>query len=694
MVAAKPDTPLPPALLGGNSGVLLVVAAAEETAKRIESSLRNNGHPLRAMWVVDLEDLEEALRRDPPDLVLCDEHLAAAPQPRVLALCAELRPDLPVILLCQRHSLERSVTALAAGAADLCAYSEATELQHLEGVVIREFGKHQHFRNLRLAQQRLADFQSRQQQRAAGTGEALAEIREGILAEINPGFAHLLGFDDAAELVGQPLIDLIAAEQRAVVKERLRQVLKGKHNGESLELAFCGQRGNVRARTQFILGGQGEERAIELVIRSEGGKGRPASLHSALHDRCAFVEALGVAPAAGAVGGALLARVDHFEALEQRIGYAEAQEITARIAEAIHAKLEVRDQSFAFSAGELALTVQRANYAEIQQFAEFLLKEIGSRIFATLQHEAQVRLSIAVYALDGDEPADMVLRELVGEARKLSAQGGNRVALLGATAQAHLSEREAERKAALVREALEDDRLKLAYQSIASLEGESRGYFDVLLRLIDADGREWHAAEFVPAAVKAGLMPVVDRWVTTRTLATIAKRGASSDAAVLFVRLSEATLKDTAGFIAWLRTQLGGISLKQNEIVFQLGETLLQNHISKAKLLARGLRELGAGLAIEHYGLSANSMPLLDHIPAAFIKFHASFTQKLDDKDVCKRLADLVEAARHRSLKTIVSHVEDARVMARLWQMGVNFVQGYHIQEPEVVLLASEVAPR
>ncbi|HWY23355.1 MAG TPA: EAL domain-containing protein, partial [Nevskia sp.] len=99
-----------------------------------------------------------------------------------------------------------------------------------------------------------------------------------------------------------------------------------------------------------------------------------------------------------------------------------------------------------------------------------------------------------------------------------------------------------------------------------------------------------------------------------------------------------------------------------------------------------------AGLAVEHFGIGANSAQLLDHIPANFIKFHPSFTQKFTEKDTQKRLGELVEAAKQRNLKTIVSHVEDAHVMARLWQMGVNFIQGYHVQEPEVVLLASDIA--
>jgi len=48
----------------------------------------------------------------------------------------------------------------------------------------------------------------------------------------------------------------------------------------------------------------------------------------------------------------------------------------------------------------------------------------------------------------------------------------------------------------------------------------------------------------------------------------------------------------------------------------------------------------------------------------------------------------LVEAARRHSIQTIGERVEDANTMAVLWQVGVQYVQGYLIKEPEQVVLA------
>ena len=684
-------TLLPAALIGEASGILLVISTREEIAKRVESHLRNAGHPLRAAWINDLEDLEDVLRRNPPDVILCDCAENLVPPVDVINMSGELRPDLPVLLIGEQFSVDAVVNALSAGAQDYAAYGGPAELRHLELVVVREFGRHHSMRRLRLTEQQLADFESRHQQLTENTGDAVAHVQEGIVANANLAFTHLLGYDNPAEIAGQPLIDLVAPDQQTKIKERLRAVLKGKHNGEPLELSLSGRKGMVHVKAQLILGSQNGESVIELLIRAEGGKGLPTSAQPGQHGRSQFMQAINEPGSENKLARtAVLLKVDAFDALEQRIGLTDAHEVVTMVSEAVHHRLGPQDLTFVFSTDELALLLNRNNSNEAEQFGEFLRKEIGGQIFTTAKHEAQLTVSIAVFPLNGQEIVENVVNQLAGEVRAVSVGGGNRVIALGATAKANQIEREEARRAAQVRKAIEENRLKLAYQSIASLEGESRSHFDVLLRMIDENGKELHASEFLPAAQKFNLMRVIDRWVVGRALGVIVKRATSKEASVLFVKLSEDTLKDCESFLSWLKTQVTEHALRSDEIVFELQEASIQNHVRKAKLLTQGLREMGAGLALEHYGLGANSHQLLDHIPASFVKFHPSFTLKFNERDNQRRLIELVESAKQHGIKSIVSHVEDAHVMARLWQMGVNFIQGYHVQEPEVVLLASD----
>src|SRR3546814_13964355 len=84
-------------------------------------------------------------------------------------------------------------------------------------------------------------------------------------------------------------------------------------------------------------------------------------------------------------------------------------------------------------------------------------------------------------------------------------------------------------------------------------------------------------------------------------------RDGAQHASSLFVKLSGDTLKDSENFVPWLQEQLKKRPLRPGEIVFEAQERVLQNHIRKAKLLTKSLNELGAQVAIEHFGIGSRS---------------------------------------------------------------------------------------
>lgn len=682
-----------------SSHVALVVSDSENIAKRIESYLRNAGHPVRTAWVTDLEDVEEALRRGAPDLVLCADALAQAPLRDVVELCRRLAPDLPVLLLSARAAADDTVAAMAVGAHDHVAYEDQRDLRHLELAVLREIAAHQHHRELRATQKRLATFESRHEELISGTNDAVAYIQEGILSNANPAFAQLLGHADASSLAGVPLMDLVAPDFVPKVKEQLKLLLRGKTDNRTLDCCLLDQQGRrVAISARLTVSEQDGEQLIEMLIRAEAAQLAPASATAAPSGRLQFFETLAAAIAGAGQQkqqrAALLFTIDAFAALEEQLGLHDVEQAVLQLLAWIKERLGNGDQVFRFSTHELAALTTQKDAAAVQQLGESLVRDVTRQIFNTSGHEAQLSLTVTAYPFSGSEQSSAVVAELSRHARQLSAKGGRQFANLGPTAQSSLQERELERKAAVIRKALEANRLKLAYQSIASLEGDTRQHFDVLMRLIDEDGRELHASEFIESATQSGQMLALDRWVVQRTLKMQAKRDGAQEASSLFVKLSEDTLKDCEAFVGWLQEQLRSRPLRPGEMVFELQELVLQNHIRKAKLLSKALIDLGAQFAIEHFGVGSNSAQMIEHIPVQFLKFHQSYAKNFGDKETHRRMSALMELAKQRQIKTIVSHIEDANVMARLWQMGVNFIQGYHVQEPEVVLLSAEVGAR
>ncbi len=677
------------------SGTVLVISPTENPARDIETSLRNAGHPLRVRWVQGLDTLEDHLRNSPPDLVIAERDGGpAALRDRVFEACQRLQPELPVLLLGTPLTVEATLAAMAAGADDLVSCESPASLRHLERVVAREITRHAVSRQLRQTRSRLADFEARHEKLTDSTGDAVACIQEGIVVRANLALARLLGHDDPAVLAGQPLIDLVAAEQQGEIKDHLRGVLKGRPLAAGLVLKLAGRDGVVAVEAQMILGNQDGEQVVELLIRAADPP-RAAPTVTAISPlpvagRAALRVALAAPLPNGVTRAALLVRIDDVTGLEERIGFVETEALIGLAGTAIAARLAAGDRLFGFSLDERAVLVERPELADIERLAETLRRELREEIFSLGDREAQLSLSIAVLQPGTGDGADTVIRQLANEVRSASAKDGNRVVIVGATTRTAQVEREEARIAALTRRALAEDRLRLAWQSIASLEGETRNHYDLLVRMTDETGREWTASEFLPAAQKFNLMRSIDRWVVGSALELIARRNPQHDTATLFVKISEDSVRDAEAFLVWLRELLGGRMLKRDEIVFEAQELVLQNHIRKARTLTRELVEMGAGFAIEHFGIGPSSAQMLDYIPTHFLKFHASFTQSFGDRATIARMSELVEAAKQHRIKTIVSHVEDANVMARLWQMGVNYISGYHVQEPEVVLLGDD----
>jgi PAS domain S-box-containing protein len=697
-MVGKPQVAHTPAGTAAASSVVLVIADSESVAKQIESHLRNAGHAIRCAWVTDLEDVEEALRRAAPDLLLCSEPLPQAPLREVVELSRRLAPDLPVLMLSARFAEEDTVAALTAGATDHVSYEDLRHLRHLELVILREFSRHSHLRELRATRKRLGEFEARHEQLLAGTNDAVAHIQEGILSGVNPAFAQLLGYDSPDEINGQPVMDLIAADHAPKVKEYLKLLLRGKQDGKPLECCLLHQDGRrVSINARMTVSAADGEALVEMLIRSEAAAAAEAQaeLPTALGGRLSFFDALAAAISSAGQQkeqrAAMLVAVDDFAGNEERLGLHDAEQAVEQLCTWLRHQLLPGDQCFRFSSGELALLVARPDSAQLQALGEKLVADAARQIFSTAGHEAQLSLTITAYPYVDSEQNSTIISELVRQARRLSTAGGKQFANIGPTAQNSRREQDEQRKANLVRKALEDNRLKLAYQSIASLEGDPRQHFDVLVRIIDEEGHELHASEFIEVAERYQLVQGIDRWVTARALRMQAKRDSAQESSSLFVKLSEETLKDAESFTGWLREQVATRALKPGELVFEVQEVVLEKHLRKATALAKALIEMGAQVAIEHFGIGANSAQMLEHLPVHFMKFHHSYARNFNDQEVHGKMTALMDKAKSRHIKVIVSHVEDANVMARLWQMGVNFIQGYHVQEPEVVLLSAEV---
>ena len=130
---------------------------------------------------------------------------------------------------------------------------------------------------------------------------------------------------------------------------------------------------------------------------------------------------------------------------------------------------------------------------------------------------------------------DAIVADVIEAVRRGRSQGGNQIF--------HLDKADTDTRVQAydriwvkhIKSALMENRFRLVQQPVASLQGEDPNMFDVLVRMLDHQGKEVLPAEFMAAAERNDLLKNIDRWVVGASLsfATQKKPGC------LFVRLSQ-----------------------------------------------------------------------------------------------------------------------------------------------------------
>jgi EAL domain-containing protein (putative c-di-GMP-specific phosphodiesterase class I) len=139
--------------------------------------------------------------------------------------------------------------------------------------------------------------------------------------------------------------------------------------------------------------------------------------------------------------------------------------------------------------------------------------------------------------------------------------------------------------------------------------------------------------------------------------------------------------------LEWLRKAGDSSGVTPHNLCFQVSEENATQYLTQTQALANELRRLGHRFAIESFGVGRDSGRILSQTPMDFLKIDGSLMQGVaSDQALQEKVRVFVQAATGRGVPTIAERVEDANTMAVLFQLGVAYVQGHYVHEPEVVL--------
>jgi diguanylate cyclase (GGDEF)-like protein len=671
-----------------------VLSGREDDVELVNRSLRDGGHPVRCHWVAKVDALAGAMDDYNPELLCFFPDSLPTPIREIAKIKQQAAGMVPLVVVSRAAEETDIADALLAGAQDLVSLGQTERLRSVAERELRAFRLER-----ALNETLFSANQYKKQLKAfmAGSVDAIAHVQEGILVDANQAWADLLGHPEPEGLLGTPLMDLFEATSQAALKGALVACGKGQWAGESIKVVAATATGDklpldLRLDATSVDG----EPAVKLSVPRPPREVRePEELvEQAVHKdpttgfyhRRRFLEVLtDRLDAAADRGVRVLAyiRPDKFRELEEQIGPLASEDVLVQIAEQLRELTQPHDLYGRFGGQIFTLFLERGTLRDVEAWAQNALARIAARVFESAHNTLSVTCTIGLAEVG---PTTERLDALLAEARRSNQlgreQGGNRVVLQQTSDESTRVQRFDEIWVQQIKSALMENRFRLAHLPVASLSGQQQVMYDTVLRMIDAQGDEVAAAEFMPAAVRNRLLRAIDRWVIGASLGFCAKTKLDC----VFIKLSSESLIDKS-LIAWLTKAVESSGVAPRQLCFQVTEENATQYLTQTQALAKQLRTLGHRFAVENFGIGRDSGRVLAQTPMDYLKIDGSLMQSIaTDTVLQERVRVYVHAAANRAIPTIAERVEDANTMAVLFQLGVAYMQGHYVHEPEVVL--------
>jgi len=239
-----------------------------------------------------------------------------------------------------------------------------------------------------------------------------------------------------------------------------------------------------------------------------------------------------------------------------------------------------------------------------------------------------------------------------------------------------------ERVATQIRDALQNDRLRLVFQPIVSLHGDPGERYEVLLRMLDKEGQEIDAKNLFPSAERTGMAVGLDRWVLINSLKKLSAERQSGKDTIFLIKLTASSLQDP-WVLPWLTDRLKDDHIVPGSVVFEIKEEIVVNFLKQAKVLVKGLDKLQCKFALDDFGTGVNSIQLLKTVNAHYAKIDYSLMDNITENEENQEAIRNINNETHNIEKlTVAPGVEDAAALSLLWGIGVNYIQGKFLQAP------------
>ncbi len=381
--------------------------------------------------------------------------------------------------------------------------------------------------------------------------------------------------------------------------------------------------------------------------------------------------------------------IDHFNVINQGCGNQAGDLLLHRVAKILRRNVRKSDFLARIRGDEFSLILAGAELSIAAGTVNNILADICKSGFNWDGVEYPVTASAALMTFsDSDDDLANVLSRLSSATSLAKQKGGNQYYLVGdddINVQEHHSNLS---WVAKINKGFVEKRFKLFAQPIVPVDGsDDKRFYEVLIRYQDEDGSLVQPGEFLGAARRFSLSEKIDRWVISEVIHWVVKNPEPAQELLISINISEASITSNS-FHRFLFQILQTDLVNASSFCFEATESSVVKDTGKSIEFIKQLKTIGAKFSLDDFGSGISSLTHLQQFPLDYLKIDGVYVENILQYDYSSVfVSSIVTVGHSMGVKVIAESVESKEVWSKLSEVGVDYLQGSVISNPEALEL-------
>lgn len=382
--------------------------------------------------------------------------------------------------------------------------------------------------------------------------------------------------------------------------------------------------------------------------------------------------------------------IDQFKIVNDTCGHSAGDDLLRLTTSTIKQQLRQGDLFARIASDEFCVLLPNCPQNKAQGVANLIRQAVREQSFIHEQKPFSLSVSIGISQLDKlSSSAENVLSAADSACYMAKNMGRDRVHQHNSqNSEEYEDPQQAMHWYSRLQAALQDNRFILYSQKITPINGHNdTPHHEVLIRMLDEDGKIIPPNSFIPAAERFNLMQNIDRWVIEHVCIYLSEiQTANKPTPAISINLSGMSIGDQE-FLQNVISLFEKYDTPSDHICFEITETAAITHLPDAIKFMTEMKKRHCKFALDDFGSGLSSFAYLKDLPVDYLKIDGHFVKDITTDPVDKAFVESIhQISRVMKIQTIAEFVENDEILAVLKEIGVDYAQGYGIARPEPLI--------